>query len=142
MHCVSFSVCRITSSSLPMIWLSVFYSFFVLVPHSLNFSFMYPLLVLQSSFLYLDLSILSSCLIPGFLLTLYFPFNDFTLLFMFFKSSDIPFWSGLSYCFSLFWGVFFHILLSSVLKKIESSSSAISLLVLTIVCRSSHTSLV
>ena len=64
-HSVSSSCGRITFLSLPMIWLSVLYSFFVLVPHLLNFSLMHSPLVLQSSFLYLDLRILSHCLTLG-----------------------------------------------------------------------------
>ena len=45
-HSVSFSGGRITSLSLPMIWFSVLYSFFVLLPHLMNFSLIYSLLVL------------------------------------------------------------------------------------------------
>ena len=115
-HLVSFSGGRITSLSFPMNWFSVLYSFFVLVPHLLNFSLMYSLLVLQSSFLYLDLKVLSFYLTLSFLIALYFVSNDLTFLFMFFKSSDIHFCSGLKVIVLVFSGVCFSIiLLSSVL---------------------------
>ena len=110
-HSVSFSGGRIISLSLPMIWLSVLYSFLVLVPHSLNFSLMYSLLVLQSSFLYLDLRILSSYLTPSFLID--FLSNDLNFLFMFFKSSDINFCSGLKVIVLVLSGACFSIILLS-----------------------------